>query len=713
MRQARSSRPHDFAWRRTADSHAARRRLGLTCVCVLLGCLSITARAHPVEPGHSSATISNVTAEKTPDGLVEGVTQGSVARWQLERRVQVLSQSAQGFETRYAAIGAIESESANLSQIFATNYTISFDVEADPGTQWALALDIGRFGQADIQQNRSEASSSVLVESLPGFVAGANLLEGSLHLPRAGDLAIASTPGLVSVPFSQETYAEIRGIGSGSVTLSFGNPRNRMNSQGGEVAIRMGLGDRLFDFATGEYPGIGERTAADDGHFVRARLTPVATDEPGAVSSSLFIRVESAVGGLEDVETSLASQTTTTGDLSAAATAFAASGSRVARSEGSAVATWYGPASGRVTFDFEHVLENANFVTLSANSDLSVWEYEFIPDTDGLFTVTWAAETRTSLGGLLSAGFDLEFDGVVHPLVALTGTLSLPTFAGAEHRVRIGCMSWCTRVSSGSGPGFSAVVEGTFDWHYDVLTPVEADAGPDQTVECTSPAGTEIVLDGSGSSGPPGRELTFTWIDSFGTAQGVTPTVTLPPGVHPITLVVEDPLGLGDEDTTSVTVQDTTPPRVEASTEPDVLWPPNRKMVRVPIAVDASDSCDPQPPECRVVGVRSNEPEDARGDGRTGLDGSISGPLEVLLRAEAAGGGAGRVYTATVACTDADGNEATAEAEVYVPHDRRGRVDRSGIRFGRGREPHGPQLPITSLLLGRVTRGHERSRVER
>jgi hypothetical protein len=670
MHQASSSRPHYSARRRRSGSNAARYLVGLACVCVPLACLSTTARADPTEPGRSSVTISNVTAEKTPDGLVEG----SGARWQLERQVRVVSQSDQGFETRYAAIGALESESVRRTQIFSTNYTISFDVEADHGTQWALALDIRRFGQADIHQNSSDASSSVLVGSLPGFVSGAYLINGSLHVPRAGDLAIAWTPGLISVPFSQETYAEIRGIGSRSVTLSFGGPTNRMKSKGGEVAIRMGIGDRLFNFATGEYPGIGDRNAADDGHFVRARLIPVATDEPGAVSSSLLIRVESAVGGFDhDVETSLASQTTTTEDLSAAATAFAEFGTRVARSEGSAVATWDGPASGRVAFDFEHVLENANFVTLSANSDLSVWEYEFIPDVDGLFTVTWAAETKTSLGGLLSAGFDLEFDGVAHPLVALTGTISLPTFAGAEHKVRIGCLSWCTHVSSGAGPGFSAVVEGTFDWDFDVQTPVEADAGPDQTVECTFSNGADILLDGSGSSGPRGRELTFTWTNSFGSAEGVMPTVTLPLGVHLITLVVEDPLGLSDEDTATVTIQDTTPPRVVVSASHDVLWPPNHRMVRVPIALDASDACDPQPLECMVVGVRSNEPEDAQGDGRTGSDWSISGPLDVLLRAEAAGGGAGRVYTVTVACTDAEGNEGTAEAQVYVPHDSRDR----------------------------------------
>jgi hypothetical protein len=628
----------------------------------------VTPATGLAEPG--AVAISNVTAVKTPDGLVEGVTNGTVRRWQLQRQVQILSQSGQEFETRYAAIGAVESESGAYSQIFATSYTVSFDVEADPGKQWAIALDIGCYGQADIQQWGASGSSSVLVESFPGSVSGAYLLDGSLGLPRPGGLTTVSAPGLVSLPFSQETSAEIRGIGSRSVTLSFGGPRNRLNSNGGEVALRMGLGDSLSRFTTGEYPGIGGRTAADDGHFVRARLIPVATEDPGAVASSLLVQVEGAVGGDRDVQTALASQTTTTQELGAEATALAEGGTSLARADGHAVATWDGPASGRVTFDFELALMNAYYFTLGANSDGSLWEYEFIPDIDGLFTLTWVAETRTSLGGLLSAGFELEFDGAVIPLTAHDGTLSLPTFAGAEHRVRIGCLPRCTWISSSAGPGFSAVVEGTFDWSYDALTPVVADAGPDQTVECTTPEGADVGLDGSLSSG---GELAFTWFHPFGTAGGATPTVTLPPGTHPIMLVVEDELGRSDDDTTTVTVQDTTQPSVEVWAGPDVLWPPNHKLVPVSISVAAEDACDPGPLECWVTDVRSSEPQDAQGDGHTDPDWSITGPLELLLRAETAGGGTGRVYTAAVVCVDAEGNEATAEADVHVPHNRRGR----------------------------------------
>jgi len=57
--------------------------------------------------------------------------------------------------------------------------------------------------------------------------------------------------------------------------------------------------------------------------------------------------------------------------------------------------------------------------------------------------------------------------------------------------------------------------------------PPTANAGPDQTVECTSPSGANVMLDGSASSDPNGDALTFTWTGSFGTASDPKPTVPL------------------------------------------------------------------------------------------------------------------------------------------------------------------------------------------
>jgi hypothetical protein len=204
-------------------------------------------------------------------------------------------------------------------------------------------------------------------------------------------------------------------------------------------------------------------------------------------------------------------------------------------------------------------------------------------------------------------------------------------------------------------------------------TPPVADAGPDQTVECTCACGTSVTLDGSGSFDPDGDSLTFTWTDELNNvvATGVTPTITVTLGTHTYTLTVDDGNGGTDSDTVVITVQDTTPPDIDTVTaSPNLLWPPNHRMVHVTVNISAIDACDPAP-SCQIISVTSNEPIDGLGDGDTSPDWIITGPFTVDLRAERSGTGTGRVYTITVQCTDHSGNSSTATVTVTVPHSRR------------------------------------------
>jgi probable HAF family extracellular repeat protein len=108
------------------------------------------------------------------------------------------------------------------------------------------------------------------------------------------------------------------------------------------------------------------------------------------------------------------------------------------------------------------------------------------------------------------------------------------------------------------------------------------------------------------------------------------------------------------------------PPTITSVTAtPNVLWPPNHKMVRVAVTVDALDESG-DAPVCRITTVRSSEPIWVPGE----TDWIITGPLSVSLRAERAGAGPGRVYTITVTCTNAAGLSATKDVTVAVPHDR-------------------------------------------
>ncbi len=116
-----------------------------------------------------------------------------------------------------------------------------------------------------------------------------------------------------------------------------------------------------------------------------------------------------------------------------------------------------------------------------------------------------------------------------------------------------------------------------------------------------------------------------------------------------------------------------TPPTIDSVTAtPNVLWPPNHKMVPVAVNVLATDICDQAAPTCEIITVSSNEPPSGKGSGRTAPDWEITGPLTVDLRAERSGKGSGREYTIATECTDTNGNTSTETVIVTVPHDQRG-----------------------------------------
>jgi hypothetical protein len=197
-----------------------------------------------------------------------------------------------------------------------------------------------------------------------------------------------------------------------------------------------------------------------------------------------------------------------------------------------------------------------------------------------------------------------------------------------------------------------------------------ADAGPDETIECTGHDGTQVTLNGTDSSDPDGDPLSFSWTGPFGTATGSAPTVLLPDGAHEITLTVSDEAGASSTDSVTMSIVDTTPPVIEsAAADPGSLWPPNHRMVPVTVAVTATDVCSPTV-TCEITEVTSNEPVNGPGDGNTAPDWEITGPLTASVRAERRGGGDGRVYTIAIGCSDDAGNTATAQVEVTVPHNR-------------------------------------------
>ena len=212
------------------------------------------------------------------------------------------------------------------------------------------------------------------------------------------------------------------------------------------------------------------------------------------------------------------------------------------------------------------------------------------------------------------------------------------------------------RVADGDGDGVARVDMGAYE--YTNQAPV-ANAGADQTVTADGSCSAIVRLDGGASSDADGDPLTFTWTGPFGTVAGSTAAVSLPAGTHVITLTVRDGRGGSSSDTLVVTVVDTTPPAVQSATAtPSVLSPANHQWVAVMVTVSAVDGCGGSV-RCRITSVTSNEP--------LGDDWVITGDLTLKLRAERLNKGTGRIYTVTIVCTDAAGNEATKTVTVTVP----------------------------------------------
>jgi hypothetical protein len=210
-----------------------------------------------------------------------------------------------------------------------------------------------------------------------------------------------------------------------------------------------------------------------------------------------------------------------------------------------------------------------------------------------------------------------------------------------------------------------------------------ADAGDDQSFPCAPASGAQVTLDGTGSSDPDDANaiLTYTWSgDALGlgvTVDGAAPTVTIAPGVHTLTLTVDDGVDGTATDTVQVTVvADVDPPQLTLVDEAHELWPPNHKFHAFSasdLVAAATDACDVGVDAADAMFARatSDEPDNGKGDGNTTGDVSFEvGCAMALVRSERAGPEDGRVYQLTVAVQDAAGNAAEAVATVTVPHDR-------------------------------------------
>ena len=212
----------------------------------------------------------------------------------------------------------------------------------------------------------------------------------------------------------------------------------------------------------------------------------------------------------------------------------------------------------------------------------------------------------------------------------------------------------------------------TLDVAGDIINqPPTADAGPDQNVECSSKAVTNVVLDASRSSDPDGNIALYSWLRGSRVGPEVgfdeMSKVEQSLGTETYVLRVIDTFGQADEDTTEVNVVDTTPPVLTCSVTTPVLNQTNHGLVNVGLMADAVDQCEGELPV--AVNVFADEDdEESTGDGNFSPDAADIDVGSLRLRAERKGNGDGRVYLIVTEATDSSGNRGFSCCTVAVPH---------------------------------------------
>lgn len=144
-------------------------------------------------------------------------------------------------------------------------------------------------------------------------------------------------------------------------------------------------------------------------------------------------------------------------------------------------------------------------------------------------------------------------------------------------------------------------------------------------------------------------------------------------GPNTVTLTVTDNNGLTSKCSGTVTVEDNTGPIISLNEEMS-LWPPDHEYETITVSdmvASVSDNCDDglDLSAVEIVSISSDEEEDAIGTG----DGETTGDILIdpscrsaQVRRERNGNGNGRIYTATLSLTDANGNRSEVDFVIRV-----------------------------------------------
>ena len=197
---------------------------------------------------------------------------------------------------------------------------------------------------------------------------------------------------------------------------------------------------------------------------------------PVSVESILTLNPYAKLGDTIVTNNYTVSQTSTINPLNGFASAVTTNGSASYTTELNISANWNDMSSGSVVFDGTIISENfpdgpyglGNFCTAGPNT----WSYQFIPDTDGIFTLectnTFSSLVNNINGSVVSegtVGFQYYFSNYGLWRNMHSDTLTADISNGIPFEVKIGWEN-SSPAMGGIGP-LTLNLDGSFNWHFD------------------------------------------------------------------------------------------------------------------------------------------------------------------------------------------------------------------------------------------------------